>query len=84
LIKLVKSLEICRAFQVLASDICQISPPEGTEYLCQIRDVDTNVVLGYAQQSQKTAAIVLKGLSSTQGRWQIPKEVIFQSDRGSQ
>lgn len=81
---LVKGLEITGAFQVLASDISQISTPEGTEYLCQVRDVYTNVVLGYAQQSQKTADIVLKALSSVQGRWQIPKGIIFHSDRGSQ
>ncbi len=81
---LVKGLKITQAFQVLASDISQISTPEGNEYLCQILDVWTNVVLGYAQQSRKTADIVLKAMASTQGRWQIPKGIIFHSDRGSQ
>ncbi len=81
---LVKGLEITRAFQVLASDITQISTPEGSDYLCQIRDVCANIVVGYAQQSHKTADIVLKALRSAQGRWQIPKGTIFHSDRGSQ
>jgi len=81
---LVKGLEITRAFQVLASDITQISTPEGSDYLCQIRDVCTNIVVGFAQQSHKTADIVLKALSSAQGRWDLPKGAIFHSDRGSQ
>ena len=81
---LVKGLEITRAFQVLASDITQISTPEGSDYLCQIRDVCTNIVVGFAQQSHKTADIVLKALRSAQGRWDLPKGAIFHSDRGSQ
>ena len=81
---LVKGLKITQELQVLASDISQISTPEGNEYLCQIRDVWTNVVLGYAQQSRKTADIVLKAMASAQGRWVIPQGIIFHSDRGSQ
>ena len=81
---LVKGLEITRAFQVLASDITQISTPEGSDYLCQTRDVCTNIVVGFAQQSHKTANIVLKALRSAQGRWDLPKGAIFHSDRGSQ
>lgn len=81
---LVKGIEITRAFQVLVSDITQISTPEGTDYLCQIRDVSTNVVVGFAQQSHKSADIVLKALGSAQGRWDFPKGTIFHSDRGSQ
>jgi putative transposase len=81
---LVKGLKITQAFQVLASDITQISTPEGSDYLCQIRDVCTNIVVGFAQQSHKTADIVLKALRSAQGRWDLPKGAIFHSDRGSQ
>jgi len=81
---LVKGLEIKRPFQVLASDITQISSPEGSDYLCQIRDVCTNVVVGYAQQSHKTADIVSKALRSAQGSWVLPQGAIFHSDRGSQ
>jgi len=81
---LVKGLEITQVFQVLASDITQISTPEGNDYLCQIRDVYSNVVVGFAQQSHKTADIVLKALRSAQGRWDLPKGAIFHSDRGSQ
>ena len=81
---LVKGLEITRPFQVLASDISYIPTAEGSDYLCQIRDVYTKVVLGFAQQSHQTADIVLKAITSAQGRWHLPKDAIFHSDRGSQ
>jgi putative transposase len=81
---LIKGIEITHPFQALVSDISYISTAEGRDYLCQIRDVHTNLVLGFAQQSRMTADIVLKAMSSAQGRWQIPKGIIFHSDRGSQ
>lgn len=80
----VKGLAITRPFQVLTSDISHIQTGEGVEYLCQIRDVYSNVVLGFTQQSRKTADIVLKAVASVRGRWQIPSGAIFHSDRGSQ
>jgi len=81
---LVKGLEISQPLQAVASDISYISTKEGREYLCQIRDLHTNLVLGFAQQSRMTADIVLKALVSAQGRWHLPGGVIFHSDRGSQ
>lgn len=81
---LIKGMEITHPFQALVSDISLIPTAEGRDYLCQIRDVHTNLVLGFAQQSRMTADIVLKAMASAQGRWQIPKGIIFHSDRGSQ
>lgn len=81
---LVEGLEITQPFQALASDISYIATKEGNDYLCQVRDLYTNLVLGFAQQSRMTADIVLKALDSMQGRWQLPRGVIFHSDRGSQ
>jgi putative transposase len=81
---LIKGITITHPFQALVSDISYIPTSEGRDYLCQIRDVHTNLVLGFAQQSRMTADIVLKAMASAQGRWQIPKGIIFHSDRGSQ
>lgn len=81
---LIKEVEITQPFQALVSDISYIPTAEGRDYLCQIRDAHTNLVLGFAQQSRMTADIVLKAMTSAQGRWQIPKGIIFHSDRGSQ
>lgn len=43
-----EGLEISGPLQVLSSDITYIRTGEGFDYLCQIRDVFTNVVLGYS------------------------------------
>lgn len=42
---LTKELEITRPLQVLSSDISYIRTGEGFDYLCQIRDVCSNIVL---------------------------------------
>jgi putative transposase len=81
---LTRDIKITHPFQVLVSDISIIPTTEGKDYLCQIRDAHTNIVLGFAQQERMTADIVLKAMSSAQGRWQIPKGIIFHSDQGSQ
>jgi putative transposase len=81
---LTKGLVINQAFQVLSSDITYISTKEGWDYLCQIRDVYSNTVLAYVQQSRMTADIVLKALELAMKQWVIPKGSIFHSDRGSQ
>ncbi len=77
-------LKICRPFQALSSDITYIRTDEGFDYLCQIRDVFTNVVLGYSQQSRMTKDLVTRTLISVQNRWHCPPDTIFHSDRGSQ
>jgi putative transposase len=79
-----EGLEINRPFQVLSSDITYIRTNEGFDYLCQIRDVFTNVVLGHSQQARMTKDLVLKTLTSIQNRWHCPPGTIFHSDRGGQ
>lgn len=81
---LTKDLEIARPFQVLSSDITYIRTSEGVDYLCQIKDCFSNMILGVCQQERMTADIVLKALENTQKRWKLPAGVIFHSDRGSQ
>lgn len=81
---LTKDLEITMPFQVLSSDISYIRTGEGFDYLCQIRDVCTKVVLARQQQERMTKDIVLKALEQVQNRWHLPQGLIFHSDRGSQ
>lgn len=81
---LVKGLRIERPFQVLTSDISYIPTKEGFDYLCQVRDVYTNIVLGVCQQEHRTADIVEKTLRAAQGRWHLPEGTILHSDRGTQ
>lgn len=77
-------VEICQPFQALSSDITYIRTDEGFDYLCQIRDVYTNVVLGHSQQPRMTKNLVLNTLISVQNRWHCPPGTIFHNDRGSQ
>ena len=77
-------LEISQPLQALSSDITYIRTDEGFDYLCQIRDVFTNVVLGYCQQPRMTKDLVLNTLITVQNRWHCPPGTIFHSDRGSQ
>ena len=79
-----EGLEISRPLQVLSSDITYIRTGEGFDYLCQIRDVFTNVVLGYSQQRRMTKDLVANTLIAVQNRWHCPPGTIFHSDRGSQ
>lgn len=81
---LAKGLKIIRPFQVLSSDISYIRTGEGFDYLCQIRDVYTNVVLASCQEKRMKKELVLHTLNAAQKRWNLPTDVIFHSDRGSQ
>lgn len=81
---LTRGLPVTAPFHVLSSDISCIRTGEGTEYLCQIQDVYSKVILGRCQQERQTADIVLKALSSACHRWSLSEGVIFHSDRGSQ
>lgn len=81
---LTQDLIIDAPFQVLSSDITYIRTGEGFEYLCQIRDVFSNVVLGVSQSSRMTQDLVHQALCAVQGRFNLPRDIIFHSDRGSQ
>jgi putative transposase len=77
-------LVINRPFQVLSSDISYVRTGEGYDYLCQIRDVYTGLVLGSCQDSNMKKELVLKAMATTKKRWWLSEGVIFHSDRGSQ
>ena len=77
-------LEVTRPFQVLSSDISYIRTGEGFDYLCQVRDVMTNTVLGECHSQTMKAELVLQTIKMAQSKWRLPKDSIFHSDRGSQ
>ena len=81
---LTKDIEITEPFQVLSSDISYIRTGEGFDYLCQIRDVYSNLVLASCQVENMKKELVLQTLKAAQDRWRLPEGVIFHSDRGSQ
>ena len=81
---LTKGIEIDRPFQVLSSDISYIRTGEGFDYLCQVRDVYTNTVLAAHQYQRMTADLVFQTVKKVKKRWELPDDVIFHSDRGSQ
>ena len=83
-VNLTKDLTVDRPFQVLSSDITYIRTGEGFDYLCQIRDVFTNMVLGQCQQQRMTTDLVLHTVQAAQRRWPIPEGAVLHSDRGSQ
>ncbi|MDR1471432.1 MAG: IS3 family transposase, partial [Synergistaceae bacterium] len=80
---LTKSLEITSPFQVLSSDISYIRTDEGFEYMCQIKDVKSGVVLASNMSARMTGDLVEETVRALMS-WRIPAGCIFHSDRGSQ
>ena len=81
---LVLDLEIVRPFQVLSIDITYVRTGEGFDYLCQIRDVLTGIILASHQQERMTKDLVLRTIKKARARCRCPAGTIFHSDRGSQ
>jgi len=81
---LVKDLEITEPFQVLSSDISYIRTTEGFEYLCQVRDVVSGIVLAHKMADHMKAELVAETIKLAVGRHRLPEDCIFHSDRGSQ
>lgn len=77
-------LDIKSPFQVLSSDISYVRTGEGFDYLCQIRDIYTGIVLASCQDNNMKKELVLQTIKVAQKRWCLPGSTIFHSDRGSQ
>lgn len=73
-----------KPFEALSSDITQLTTAEGKAYICQIRDLTSNLVLAHHVSSHMDTALVLTTLKQAHQRWALPKTCIFHSDRGSQ
>ena len=81
---LVHDLEIIVPFQVLSSDISYIRTKEGFEYLCQVKDVVSGVILAQSMSDRMKAELVTDTIRSMLKYWELPVNCIFHSDRGSQ
>ena len=83
-LNLVNELDIIAPYQVLSSDISYIRTKEGFEYLCQVKDVASGVVLAYSMSERMKADLVANTIRRMLKRWELPAGCIFHSDRGSQ
>jgi putative transposase len=81
---LTKDLQIDTPFQVLSSDISYIRTGEGFDYLCQVKDVKSGIILAESMSDHMKAELVVKTIQKALRRWNIPMGCIFHSDRGSQ
>lgn len=81
---LLKGVTVTAPFQAISSDISYIPTDEGFDYLCQIKDIASGVVLASHQQERMTKDLVITTIRAAQKRWHLPSGVIFHSDRGSQ
>ena len=83
-VNLTRNLEIAEPFQVISSDISYIRTNEGFGYICQVRDVASNVVLSENMADHMRSELVLDTIKQATKRWHLPDSTIFHSDRGSQ
>lgn len=77
-------MEITKPFQVVSSDISYIRTDEGFGYICQVRDVLSNVVLAECMADNMKSELVVKTIRQAMRRGHLPTGTIFHSDRGSQ
>jgi len=83
-VNLVRGRVIERPFQVLSSDISYIRTKEGFEYLCQVKDVVSGVILAESMSERMKAELVVDTIRKAVKGWALPSGCIFHSDRGSQ
>jgi len=81
---LLRGREITRPFEALSSDISYIPTDEGVDYLCQIKDIATGIILASCQQERMTQQLLMDTIRAALKRWPLPKGCVFHSDRGSQ
>jgi putative transposase len=81
---LLRGRKVTKPFEALSSDISYIQTDEGFDYLCQIRDICSGVILASQQHSRMSKELVLATIRAAHIRWHFPKGTIFHSDRGSQ
>jgi putative transposase len=76
--------KVTKPLEALSSDISYIQTGEGFDYLCQIRDISSGVILASQQHSRMNKELVIETIRAAHKRWRLPKGTIFHSDRGSQ
>jgi putative transposase len=81
---LVKGMKITEPFEVVSSDISYIRTAEGFGYICQIRDVASNIVLAERMTDNMRSELVMDTIKQAKRLWNLGDGTIFHSDRGSQ
>ena len=81
---LLRGREITKPFEALSSDISYIPTDEGFDYLCQVKDIATGIILASCQQERMTHQLVMETIRAALKRWRLPQDCVFHSDRGSQ
>jgi putative transposase len=70
--------------QAVCSDITYIKDGEGWLYYCIVKDIVTGEILGEATSENLKKELVIRTFLNAQARHNLPKDIIFHSDRGSQ
>lgn len=70
--------------QLWLTDITEHWTNEGKLYLCSLKDVFSNRIVGYSIGDRMTAELALSALDNAMQLRKYPKGVIVHSDRGSQ
>ena len=81
---LLRGRKVTKPFEALSSDISYIQTDEGFDYLCQIKDISSGVILASQQHSRMTQELVIATIRAAHKRWHLPMGTIFHSDRGCQ
>jgi putative transposase len=83
-VNLLKDKVITAPLTALSSDISYIPTDEGFLYLCQIKDIVSNVVLAEHMSDRMSRDLVLNTICSMHKRYHLSAGTIFHSDRGCQ
>ena len=83
-VNLLKDKVITTPFTALSSDISYIPTDEGFLYLCQIKDIVSNVILAECMSERMNRELVLNTIRAAHKRYGLAPGTIFHSDRGSQ
>ena len=75
---------ITAPFTALTSDISYIPTDEGFLYLCQVKDIVSNVILAEYMAERMSRELVLNTIRAAHKRYRLSPGTIFHSDRGSQ
>jgi transposase InsO family protein len=70
--------------RVWLTDITEHPTSEGKLYLCSIKDVFSNRIVGYSIDSRETAELACSALRQAVARRQPPRGTVVHSDRGGQ
>jgi putative transposase len=81
---LTRGMDIDAPFQALSSDISYVRTDEGFDYMCQIKDAASGVILAWDMRSRMKSALVGDTIAKAMENWDIPDGCIFHSGRGSQ